>query len=350
MKNAPPPPSQEVPSGSAPSESAPSASGPGQPGPSETSPDAPRLPGRYRLGWPALLVVWVFWGGTYLGIRIADQTIPPLLLAGSRYLIAGILLLPFGLRSGSPQDRVSDRPRARQWLSAAAVGVLMLAIGNGGVTVAERRIPSGLAALLVATVPLWLVVLDRFVNHRPVRPPVLLGLLAGLAGVGLLSGVISIGAQAVPGPGAATGTVIVLAASAAWALGTVLAGKLAIPVRPMLATAMQMLIGGAVLLGGAAVSGEFRHFYPGQVSVSSWVALAYLIGPGSILAFTAYGIAVRSLSTATVSTYAYVNPVVAVFLGALVLAEPVTPGILAGGGFIVVAVAVILRYRNGSPH
>jgi drug/metabolite transporter (DMT)-like permease len=118
----------------------------------------------------------------------------------------------------------------------------------------------------------------------------------------------------------------------------------------MLATAMQMLAGGVVLLGGAAVSGEFRHFHPGQVSVSSWVALAYLIGPGSILAFTAYGIAVRSLSTATVSTYAYVNPVVAVFLGALVLAEPVTPGILAGGGFIVVAVAVILRYRNGSPH
>jgi drug/metabolite transporter (DMT)-like permease len=340
MRNAPPPPSQEVPSGPVPSEPA-----PGEPAPAGARPGT-----RSRLGWPALLVVWVFWGGTYLGIRIADQTIPPLLMAGARYLIAGILLLPFALRSGSPQERATDRPRARQWLSAAALGVLMLAIGNGGVSVAERRIPSGLAALLVATVPLWLVVLDRFVNHRPVRPPVLLGLLAGLAGVGLLSGVISIGALGGPGQVQATGTVIVLAAAAAWALGTVLAGKLALPVRPMLATAMEMLVGGAVLLAAAAVSGEFRGFHPGQVSVSSWVAVAYLIGPGSILAFTAYGIAVRSLSTATVSTYAYVNPVVAVILGALVLAEPVTPGILAGGGFIVVAVAVILRYRNGSPH
>jgi drug/metabolite transporter (DMT)-like permease len=318
--------------------------------PSEPVPAGPRREARSRLGWPALIVVWVFWGGTYLGIRVADQTIPPLLMAGSRYLIAGILLLPFGLRSGSPQQRATDRPRARQWLSAAAVGILLLAIGNGGVSVAERRIPSGLAALLVATVPLWLVVLDRFVNHRPVRPPVLIGLLAGLAGVGLLSGVISLGALAGSGQVPAVATVIVLAAAAAWALGTVLAGKLAIPARPMLAAAMEMLVGGTVLLGAAAVSGEFRHFHPGQISVSSAVALGYLIGPGSILAFTAYGIAVRSLSTATVSTYAYVNPVVAVILGALVLAEPVTPGILVGGSFIVLAIVVILRYRNGSPH
>jgi drug/metabolite transporter (DMT)-like permease len=337
MQSASPvPPSDVTPGHAAPSQAVPAGPGPQRPS---------------RLGWPALLVVWVFWGGTYLGIRIADQTIPPLLMAGARYLIAGILLLPFALRSGSPQQRATDRPRGRQWLSAAAVGILLLAIGNGGVSVAERRIPSGLAALLVATVPLWLVVLDRFVNHRPVRPPVLIGLLAGLAGVGLLSGVISVGGLAGAGakvPG--TGTVIVLGAAAAWALGTVLAGKLAIPVRPMLATAMEMLVGGAVLLGAAAVAGEFRHFHPGQVSVSSAVALVYLIGPGSILAFTAYGIAVRSLSTATVSTYAYVNPVVAVILGALILAEPVTPGILAGGSCIVVAIAVILRYRNGSPH
>jgi drug/metabolite transporter (DMT)-like permease len=295
-------------------------------------------------------VVWVFWGGTYLGIRIADQTIPPLLMAGSRYLLAGILLLPFGLRSGSPQQRADDRPRAGQWLAAAIVGVLMLAIGNGGVSVAERRIPSGLAALLVATVPLWLVVLDRFINHRPVRPPVLIGLLAGLVGVGLLSGVISIGAVAGPGQAPGIGTVVVLAAAAAWALGTVLAGRLALPVRPMLATAMEMLVGGVVLLGAAAVAGEFRHFHPGQVSLSSAVAMVYLIGPGSILAFTAYGIAVRSLSTAAVSTYAYVNPVVAVILGALVLAEPVTPAVLAGGGCIILAIVVILRYRNGPSH
>jgi drug/metabolite transporter (DMT)-like permease len=338
MRNAPAsPPSddQGVPSG-------PAATG--------SEPGGPRQEARSRLGWPALLVVWVFWGGTYLGIRVADQTIPPLLMAGTRYLIAGILLLPFGLRSGPPEQRVTDRPRARQWLSAAAVGVLLLAVGNGGVSVAERRIPSGLAALLVATVPLWLVVLDQVINHRPARPPVLIGLLAGLAGVGLLSGVISVGAVAGSGQASTVGTVTVLAAAAAWALGTVLAGKLDIPVRPMLATAMQMLIGGAVLLAAAAVAGEFRHFDPGQVSASSWVALAYLIGPGSILAFTAYGIAVRTLSTATVSTYAYVNPVVAVILGALILAEPVTPSILAGGSCIVVAVAVILRFRNSPAH
>ncbi|MEP7026699.1 MAG: EamA family transporter, partial [Actinomycetota bacterium] len=301
-------------------------------------------------GWPALLVVWVFWGGTYLGIRVAVETIPPLLMAGSRYLIAGVLLLPFGLRSGTPQQRADDRPRGRQWLSAAAVGILLLAVGNGGVSVAERSIPSGLAALLVATVPLWLVVFDLVLNHHTIRPPVLAGLLAGLVGVALLSGVISIGSLARPGAVRLTGIIVVLAAAAAWALGTLLSGKLPVPTRPMLATSMQMLVGGAVLLGAAAVSGEFRHFQPGQISVSSAIALVYLIGPGSILAFTAYGIAVRELPTATVSTYAYVNPVVAVLLGALVLGEPVSPGILAGGSCVVVAIAVILRYRNGAPH
>jgi len=171
-----------------------------------------------RLGpWAALLIVWVFWGGTYIAIRVAVESMPPLLMAGVRYLIAGILLLPFALRSG-PADlrgdgRSAGRPRAVHWLAAAVVGGLMLGAGNGGVSAAERTVPAGLASLLVATVPLWLIVLDFAVNRVRIRLPALAGLLCGLTGVGFL---------ARPAGGSWRGTAIILGASLAWALGTIL--------------------------------------------------------------------------------------------------------------------------------
>jgi drug/metabolite transporter (DMT)-like permease len=155
---------------------------------------------------------------------------------------------------------------------------------------------------------------------------------------------------------------VILAASLSWALGTILSGKLAgdgvragrltlaAPARPLLATAMQMLIGGAVLLAAAAASGELADFHPAAVPARCWLAFAYLTGPGSILALSAYGIAVRSLPTATVATYAYVNPVVAVLLGTLLLGEPLTPAMLAGGGLIVAAVAAVVAARRGTMH
>jgi drug/metabolite transporter (DMT)-like permease len=295
-----------------------------------------------RLGpWIALLVVWLFWGGTYIGIRVAVETMPPLLMAGVRYLIAGILLLPFALRGrrsdGSAGERSADRPRAVHWLAAAVVGGLMLGIGNGGVSAGERTVPAGLASLLVATVPLWLIVLDFGVNRVRIRLPAIAGLLCGLAGVGFL---------ARPAGGSWRGIVIILGASLAWAVGTILSRKLPAPNSPLVASAMQMLTGGALLLIVAASSGELNGFHLSHVSVRSALALAYLIGPGSILALSAYVISVRELPTAIVGTYAYVNPVIAVALAAALLGEKITAGMLIGGCLIIAGVAAVVRYRS----
>ena len=304
-----------------------------------------------QAGWLALLVVWVLWGSTYFAIRVGVETLPPLLMAGTRYVVAGLLMFPFAIRSGGPAVRATDRPRAAGWWSAVLVGTLLLAGGNGGVSVGERSVPSGLAALLVATVPLWLIVLDRILNGTRIGLLATAGLIAGVIGVGFLAGPFG-GSTGHAGGGAAhsgaggspgIGIVIILVASVSWASGTIASRRVPLPTRPLLATSMQMLAGGVVLLAAAAVTGEFSHFDPSQVSVASLLALAYLIGPGSIIAFSAYVVAVRRLPTATVATYAYVNPIIAVFLGTAFLGETLTASMLAGGALIVVAVALVVR-------
>ncbi|MBV9796066.1 MAG: EamA family transporter [Actinobacteria bacterium] len=298
------------------------------------------------LGWAALIVVYVFWGGTYLGIRVGVETIPPFLLAGARYLIAGLILFPIALRGGGPQLRADDRPRWPAWLACGVIGLLLLLGGNGLVTVGERSVPSGFASLLVATVPLWLLVMDAVLTRRWIGWLPLTGLAAGLAGVALLAG-LGDGASATGASG--RGIAIILFAAVSWAVGTILSTRLkALPQRPLLATAMQMLAGGAIITVLAAATGEFSHFQLSHVSFRSWLALLYLIGPGSILALSAYGIAVRTLPTSTAATYAYVNPVVAVILGTLILSEKLTPMMLLGGALIVAAVALIVA-RRGSP-
>jgi drug/metabolite transporter (DMT)-like permease len=289
------------------------------------------------------VVVYVFWGGTYLAIRVGVETVPPLLLAGVRYLTAGLILYPLAARGGSPAVRAADRPRAANWLACAVVGLLLLLGGNGGVSIGERTVPSGFASLLVATVPLWLLVLDAALNRARVGVLPVVGLLAGLAGVGLLAGLGG-------GRGSGAGIAIILVAAVSWALGTILSGRLALPQRPLLSTAMQMLTAGTALLVLAAVTGEFGSFHLAAVSLRSWLALAYLIGPGSILALSAYSIAVRSLPTPTVATYAYVNPAVAVLLGATILGEAVTPTMLLGGGLVIAAVALVVRRQGGAGH
>ena len=307
--------------------------------------------GARQAGWLALLVVWVLWGSTYFAIRVGVETLPPLLMAGTRYVVAGLLMFPFAIRSGGPAVRAADRPRASGWWSAALVGTLLLAGGNGGVSVGERSVPSGLAALLVATVPLWLIVADRILNGTRIGVLAMAGLIAGVVGVGFLAGPFggSTGHAGAGHGGAAhsgspgIGIVIILVASVSWASGTIASRRVPLPSRPLLATSMQMLAGGVVLLAAAAVTGEFSHFDPSQVSAASWLALAYLIGPGSIIAFSAYVVAVRRLPTATVATYAYVNPIIAVFLGTAFLGETLTASMLAGGALIVVAVALVVR-------
>jgi drug/metabolite transporter (DMT)-like permease len=294
-------------------------------------------------------VVWVLWGSTYFAIRVGVETLPPLLMAGTRYVVAGLLMYPFAIRSGGPDLRAADRPRFAGWWSAALVGSLLLAGGNGGVSAGERSVPSGLAALLVATVPLWLIVIDRVFNGSRVGRVAMAGLVAGVVGVGFLAGPFggSTG-HAGAGHGGAGGSpgigiVIILAASVSWASGTIASRRVPLPSRPLLATSMQMLAGGVVLLAAAAVTGEFSRFDPAQVSAASVLAVAYLIGPGSIIAFSAYVVAVRRLPTATVATYAYVNPIIAVILGTSLLGETLTASMLLGGALIVVAVVLVVR-------
>jgi drug/metabolite transporter (DMT)-like permease len=291
------------------------------------------------VAWGSLLVVWVVWGSTYLSIRIGDETIPPLVLAAVRFLLAGLIMFPFALRQARSAMGPAPRywPGRSEWLGCAVVGVLLLG-ANGAVCVGETTVPSGLAALLVATVPLWLLGLDAVLNHARLGLAPVAGLAVGLVGVGLLSG-LGGGKAGV----SASGVVIILVAAAAWALGTIMARRVRTPASPALTSAMQLLTGGAVLLVLAAVSGEFGSFRLSAVSDRSWLALGYLIVVGSIVAFSAYVIAVRMLPTPTVATYAYVNPVIAVLLGTLILNERLSLGMLAGGVLIVGAVVLVVR-------
>ncbi|WP_193612973.1 EamA family transporter [Nocardioides lijunqiniae] len=302
------------------------------------TPSRPLAPAPAWLPWAALLVVYVVWGSTYLAIAIGIETVPPLLLAGTRYLVAGGLMYAFVARR-----RRSARPAgpsgARPWAAAAVVGVMTLSIGNGGVSVAEQSVPSGVAALLVATVPLWMILADRVLNGRRVGLVRGLALLVGLAGVAVL---VHPGGD---GTGSTSGLVILLVGSASWGFGSVVSGRLTLPADHLRSAAMQMLTGGAALLVAATVSGELGDLDPGRVTLRSLLALAYLVGPGSLLALTAYVVALRTLPTTTVATYAYVNPVVAVTLGALVLSEPVTAHLLVGAAVVTLGVAVSLLAR-----
>jgi drug/metabolite transporter (DMT)-like permease len=290
--------------------------------------------------WICLLIVYVVWGSTYLAIRVGVETMPPLLMAAARQLVAGLIMFPLAMHSRRAAVRAGriERlwPSRAEWLGCAIVGILLL-VANGVVGVGEKTVPSGLAALLVATVPLWLLGIDAGLNHTRIGLAPLAGLLLGLVGVALLSGLGDSHGTSV------VGVLIILAAAAAWALGTIMAGRVTIPSSAALASGMELLAGGAALLVLSAATGEFSSVHLSAVSARSWLALGYLIVFGSIVAFSAYGIAVRALPTATVATYAYVNPVIAVLLGALILNERLTPATIAGGALIVGAVVLVVR-------
>jgi len=287
--------------------------------------------------WICLLIVYVVWGSTYLAIRVGVETMPPLLMAAARQLVAGLIMFPLALRHWRSTPLARRWPSRREWLGCATVGILLL-VANGVVGVGEKTVPSGLAALLVATVPLWLLGIDAGLNHARLGLAPLAGLLLGLVGVALLSG-LGRGSHGT----SVTGVLIILGAAAAWALGTIMARRAVIPSSLALASGMELLAGGAALLVLGAATGEFSTLHLGQVSARSWLALGYLIVFGSIVAFSAYGIAVRALPTATVATYAYVNPVIAVLLGALILNERLTPATIVGGVLIVGAVVLVVR-------
>ena len=290
--------------------------------------------------WLGLAVVYVVWGSTYLGIDLAIRTIPPFLMAAVRFLIAGGLLYAWAIRR---DDRRGERarPTARQWLSAFLIAAPMLAVGNAAVGWAEQTIDTGTASLIVASVPLWMALLDRaFCGQRLARTAVA-GLLVGFAGVGLL---------VAPGGGGVSPAAIVLVfSSAAWAVGSLYSRRAPQPSRPLVAAGMQMLAGGIILVVVSAVSGELTRVHPGQVSLESWLGLAYLVVAGSLVAFTTYMWLLRNAPTALVGTYAYVNPFVAVLLGTLVLGEPLGWRTLVGGGIVIAAVAMIVRAPRPAP-
>jgi drug/metabolite transporter (DMT)-like permease len=285
--------------------------------------------------WAALLTVYVVWGSTYLGIRVVVESgIPPLLGMGARFLAAAVILMGFlALHRGVSSLKVSWR----ELRAAAIVGSLLLLGGNGLVAVAERTVPSGLAALIVGAVPLWFVLLRVGSGERP-RALTWLGVLVGFAGIAAVSlprGGID-GVQA-------WGVLVILAATVFWAVGSYCSPRVSLPPSAMVATAYEMLAGGAIMTAVALAVGETGRFSLADVPTEGWVALAYLVLVGSILGYTAYIFALGNAPLSVVGTYAYVNPVVAVVLGALILGEPVTAVVLGGGLLVVVGVALVLR-------
>jgi drug/metabolite transporter (DMT)-like permease len=283
--------------------------------------------------WSALGVVYLVWGSTYLAIAIAVQTLPPLLSAGIRFLLAGALLAVWLV---ARQGRAALGVSRAQLGSAALVGILLLAGGNGLVVLAERTVPSGLAALVVASVPLWIVVFRLIAGDR-VAASLVIGVLVGFAGVAIL--VVPRGAS---GEVDAAGLLMVVGASFSWALGTFASPRLPTPRDPLASTAVQMLAGGGLLIVVAMAIGEPARADPSAFSTASLLALAYLVVFGSLVAFSAYTWLLQHAPVSVVATYAYVNPVVAVLLGALVLGEAVTPSMLIGAAIILAAVAFIV--------
>jgi drug/metabolite transporter (DMT)-like permease len=287
--------------------------------------------------WLALGTVYVVWGSTYLAIAIAVQTLPPLFYSGVRFALAGLLLAAW-----LAFRRVSLRISRRELGGAAAVGILMLAGGNGLVNVAELTVPSGVSALIVASIPLWIVVYRVIAGDRLGRD-LLGGVLLGFVGVAILvvpggfTGTINLG-----------GALMLVGATLSWALGTFLSPRLATPRNALVSTTYQMLAGGVALIVVAPALGELAHVDPATFSVRSLIAFAYLVVFGSLIAYTAYTWLLQNASVSLVSTYAFVNPVVAVVLGALVLAEPITPTILIGAAVIVAAVAFIIFRQNAA--
>jgi drug/metabolite transporter (DMT)-like permease len=284
--------------------------------------------------WAALAVIYVVWGTTYLAIRVTNQTLPPLLAASLRFLIAGVILYAWSVRRG---DRVGDRPGPQQWRAAAIVGVLLLFGGNGGVVWAERTIPSGIAALLIALVPLWIALIDGVVLHHRVRPLTATGIVIGFGGAALL--LLGGGGTGRVEP---LGMLLVVAASLSWASGALYSRTAPLPRRPLVGAAMEMLAGGLALGIAGVLAGELADVRPERFSLASLASLAYLIVFGSFVAFTCFVWLLRVARTSLVATYAYVNPVVAVFLGWLILGEQVTLRTVVAGLVIVTAVALII--------
>jgi drug/metabolite transporter (DMT)-like permease len=286
--------------------------------------------------WSALTCVYIVWGSTYLAIRVMVEDIPPLLGAGARFLLAGGVMLTV-LAARGHRVRVSRNRLA----AAALVGLLLPAGGVGVVTVAERDVPSGLAALLVASVPLWVVLLRSTVGGERVARGTLAAVATGFAGLALL---LVPGSR--PAEATAVGVILVLIAACSWATGSFLSPRLPMPSDPLVSTAWQMLFGGVALAVAAVIAGEPGDLHLGAAPAKTWLSFAWLVIAGSWAAYTAYAWLLQNAPVSQVATYAYVNPLVAVVLGWALLDETLGLGTLAGAALVVVSVAATVTRES----
>lgn len=298
----------------------------------------------------ALLAVYLIWGSTYLGIRFAVETIPPFMMAGTRFVIPGLLLLIWRRLAGDPP------PTGRQWRSAIIIGLLLLVGGNGLVSWAEQRVASGITSLLVGSAPFWMVLVDAiFASKRRPSWQAVLGLVAGFGGIALLVEPVSL----LQGQGrydlAGIGTLLL--ASFLWSVGSVYGRNADMPKSSLLGTGMEMLAGSAGLFGVSLLRGEWTNFDPTTISLRSGLATLYLTLFGSLIAFVAYSWLLRNAPVALTATYAYVNPLIAVLLGNWLGREPLDARIAIAAAVIIGAVILInlgarparLRQEAASP-
>jgi drug/metabolite transporter (DMT)-like permease len=283
--------------------------------------------------------VYVLWGSTYLAIRFAVESFPPFVMAGTRHLTAGLILFSYLRWKGVPL------PTARQWRSAAVIGALLLLGGNGLVSWSEQRVPSGLAALIVASVPLWMALVQGIQKRRRPPTPVLTGLLVGLAGLVLL---------VVPGKFGGgervdlLGAAALLTAALSWVIGSLYSRRAALPSSTLLGISMEMIAGGAILWIVGLALGEGGRIHEAEFTSKALLSLGYLIVFGSLIGFSAYIWLLKVSTPARVTTYAYVNPIVAVLLGWVFGGEALTLRIAVSAALIVGAVALIIRYGGES--
>jgi drug/metabolite transporter (DMT)-like permease len=292
----------------------------------------------------AFAALYLIWGSTYLGILFAIQSIPPLLMAGTRFLLAGIILYTGARMTGAP------RSPGAEWRTALIVGACLLLGGNGGVTLSEQYVPSGVAALLVATVPIYITLLSWLfgISKRP-SAITCAGLAGGFVGVGVLIGPALRFSATGESPKAWIGMTILLFSSLIWSAGSLYSRAAKNAPSPFLAAGQQMLCGGTLLIIAGMVSGELRHFDARQITMQSFAAFLYLVLIGGIIGYASYAWLLRYCDPAKVATYAYVNPIVAVVLGALFAGETLSLRTLIAAMLIIGSVALVITAQQIMP-
>ena len=292
--------------------------------------------------WIALLIVYIFWGGTYLFIHFAVETIPPFFMAGSRFLLAGAILYVWRRLAGDPA------PTRGQWVRASAVGLLLLLGGNGLLSLAEQHVASGISSLIIGSVPLWMTAMEAL---RPggARPNWLgvVGLVIGFGGISLLVAPSLTGEASINAP--LLGVITLLCGAFFWSLGSIYSRIAHLPESTLLTTGMEMLAGGVGLYLAGTFTGEWRQLVLSHISAISWYSMIYLVLLGSMTGYTAYAWVLRAAPVSLVSTYAYVNPLVAILLGSLFAQETLTLHVLVSAAIIIGSVVLINLSRRTTP-